>query len=305
MSLAVGRIAGALLGAVLFLHAEPVRFGFDRAIARRLLGYGLPLAGASIIVFSLKFVDQFVVGNVLGPVALGFYVLAFNLSNWPVSVFSQPVRDVSPAAFARLQGDPPSLRKAFVSSVGLLTAVTLPVCLVLSGAAEPIVSVVYGSQWAPAAAALGWLGVLAGLRIVFELFYDYFVVLANTRVVFTIQLIWFVALIPALYVGTTVAGMAGAAAAQVIVAAGLVLPLYLGELHRAGISGILLARGVAVPLVCGAGVGIVSLVAHRLISLDLVALAVAGGAVLAALGIEARRMRATARALRTVVASAG
>jgi O-antigen/teichoic acid export membrane protein len=305
MSLAVGRIAGALLGAVLFLHAEPVRFGFDRAIARRLLGYGLPLAGASIIVFSLKFVDQFVVGNVLGPVALGFYVLAFNLSNWPVSVFSQPVRDVSPAAFARLQGDPPSLRKAFVSSVGLLTAVTLPVCLVLSGAAEPIVSVVYGSQWAPAAAALGWLGVLAGLRIVFELFYDYFVVLANTRVVFTIQLIWFVALTPALYVGTTVAGMAGAAAAQVIVAAGLVLPLYLGELHRAGISGILLARGVAVPLVCGAGVGIVSLVAHRLISLDLVALAVAGGAVLAALGIEARRMRATARALRTVVASAG
>ena len=145
MSLAMGRITGALIGAVLFIHAQPIRFGFDRAVARRLLSFGLPLAGSSVVVFGVKFVDQFVVGTVLGPVALGFYVLAFNLSNWPVTVFSQPVREVSPAAFARLQNDPPALRSAFVSSVGLLAAVTLPVCLVLTGAAEPIISVVYGS----------------------------------------------------------------------------------------------------------------------------------------------------------------
>jgi PST family polysaccharide transporter len=305
MSLAAGRVVGALAGAVLFLHAEPIRFGFDRTLARRLLRYGLPLAGASIVVFSLKFVDQFVVGNMLGPVALGLYVLAFNLSSWPVTVFSQPVRDVSPAAFARLQGDTASLRNAFVSSVALLTAVTLPVCLVLSGAAEPIVSVVYGAEWVPAAAALGWLGVLAGLRIVFELFYDYFVVLGNTRVVFAIQLIWFAALLPALYAGAELAGMAGAAAAQVVVAAGVVLPVYLLQLHRVGIRWRALAKGVALPLACGAGVAVVALASHRLIALDLVALGVAGVAMLAALAIEARRMRATAAALRSVVASAG
>ena len=70
MSLAVGRIAAALVAAVMFIHAEPVRFGFDREIARKLLRFGVPLAASSVVVFGVKFVDQFIVGSVLGPVAL-------------------------------------------------------------------------------------------------------------------------------------------------------------------------------------------------------------------------------------------
>ena len=124
-------------------------------------------------------------------------------------------------------------------------------------------------------------------------------VLGSTRVVFTVQLIWFVALVPALYAGAQLAGMPGAAAAQVVVAAAIVLPLYLLELHRAG-DQVALAGPRASPCRWPAGpcVAAVSLAATRLISLDLLALAVAGGAMLAALGLEARRMRATVRTLR-------
>jgi PST family polysaccharide transporter len=303
MSLAVGRIAGALVGAALFIHAQPIRFGFDRDVARRLLRFGLPLAGSSVVVFAVKFVDQFVVGSVLGPVALGLYVLAFNLSNWPVMMFSQPVREVSPAAFARLQNDPPALRSAFVSSVGLLAAITMPICLVLTGAAEPIISVVYGARWTPAAAALAWLGLFAGLRILFELVYDYFVVVGSTRVVFTVQVIWFAALLPALYAGAALAGIAGAAFGNVAVAVAVVLPLYLLELHRGQIPWLALAKGVAVPLACGAGVAAVSLMAARVVTLDLLACVIAGCAVLAALAMEGSRMRETVRRLRTTVST--
>jgi PST family polysaccharide transporter len=305
MSLGLGRLLGALAGAALFLYWEPIRFGFDRAIARRLLRFGLPLAGSSMLFFSVLFVDQLVVGSVIGPVALGFYVLAFNVSNWPISVFSQPIRQVSPAAFARLQGDRPALRSAFVSSVGLLTAATLPVCLVLTGAAEPIVRVIYGAEWGPAASALGWLGLLAGLRLFFELVYDYFVVLGRTRVVFAVQAIWLAALIPALYVGAELGGIAGAAAAQVVVAALIVLPTYLFALHRVEISPRSLGAGVAVPLGCAVAVALVTLAATRLSSTDLISLGVAGAAVAAALAAEAKRMRATVHSLRTVTGGAG
>ena len=41
------------------------------------------------------------VGNVLGATALGYYVLAYNLSGWPVGMFSQPVRSVAPAGSRR------------------------------------------------------------------------------------------------------------------------------------------------------------------------------------------------------------
>ena len=153
----------------------------------------------------------------LGPVALGFYVLAFNLSNWPVTVFSQPVREVSPAAFARLQSDPPALRSAFVSSVGLLAAVTLPVCLVLTrrGGADHLRRLRRRLDARGRGPRRG-SGFFAGLRILFELFYDYFVVLGSTRVVFTVQVIWFVALVPALYAGAKLGGIAGAAFAHVV-----------------------------------------------------------------------------------------
>ncbi len=108
MSLAIGRIAGSLVSGVMFVAWSPLpyRFGFHRSTARRLLRFGLPLAGASMIVFAVGYADQLVTGAVLGATALGFYVLAFNLSSWPVSIFSQPLRSVAPAAFARLQHEP-------------------------------------------------------------------------------------------------------------------------------------------------------------------------------------------------------
>jgi len=303
MSLAVGRLAGAGAGALLFIHYAPFRFGFDREVARRLLDFGLPLAGASIVVFGVTYVDQLIVGAVLGPVALGFYVLAFNLSSWPVNILSQPVRQVLPAAFARLQRDPATLRSAFVSSTGLLAAATLPICLVLTGAAEPIVNVVYGTEWGPAASVLWCLGLVAALRIFFELVYDYFVVVGDTRLIFSVQVAWLVALVPALYVGASSAGIEGAGVAQVLVAAFVVLPIYLVRLHSHGIAWRSLAACVAAPLAFGAGVVGVALAAAELIPLDMVALAVAGAGLLVALALEARSMRATFQRLRVVLDS--
>ena len=198
MSLAVGRIAGAAAAAVLYItfSPEPLRFGFDRARARALLRYGTPLAGSTVVVFAVTNVDQLVVGRVLGATALGFYALALNLATWPVTIFSLPVRNVAPAAFARLQHDHAAMRSAFLSAAALLCAVALPVCLVIGGSATPLIMFAYGARWLPASRVLLWLSLLAALTIFFQLAYDYFVVLARTRVVFTVQLGWLLALHP-------------------------------------------------------------------------------------------------------------
>ena len=205
---------------VLFLRFSPLPFGLriDREVAGRLLRFGLPLAGASIVVFAISFADQIVAGRVLGPTALGFYLLAFNLSSWPVQMFSQPLRAVAPPTFARLQHQPEAMRSAFRSILGLLAAVTFPVCLLLAGAAAPLIRFVYGRDWEPAADALVWLGVLAAFRILFELAYDYLVVIGVSRAIFLLQVVTLAALIPALIVGAHAFGIAGVAAAQVLVA---------------------------------------------------------------------------------------
>ena len=72
-------------------------------------------------------------------------MLAFNLSNWPVSILAQPLRRVAPAAFSALQGDRPRMNAAMGALVVVLAAATLPIILVLAGIAVPLVEFVWRS----------------------------------------------------------------------------------------------------------------------------------------------------------------
>jgi O-antigen/teichoic acid export membrane protein len=300
MSLAVGRIVGAVAAAVLYIafSPEPLRFGFDRARARALLRYGTPLAGSTVVAFAVTNVDQFVVGRVLGATALGFYVLALNLATWPVSMFSMPVRNVAPAAFARLQHDQDAMRTAFLSAAALLCAVALPVCLVIGGSATPLIRLAYGARWLPASRVLLWLSLLAALTIFFQLAYDYFVVLARSRVVFTVQFGWLLALVPALIAGARLAGIVGVGVAEVAVAGGVILPWYLHELRGAGIRRRALGSRLRLPLAGAAVAGLAAAAAARVFPSDLAALAVSVVAGLAVVGLLVFRMRAALIRLR-------
>jgi O-antigen/teichoic acid export membrane protein len=300
MSLAIGRITGAVAAAALYIafSPEPLRFGFDRARARALLRYGTPLAGSTVVAFAVTNVDQFVVGRVLGATALGFYVLALNLATWPVSMFSLPVRNVAPAAFARLQHDDQAMRTAFLSAAALLCAVALPVCLVIGGAATPLVRFAYGAHWLPASRVLLWLSLLAALTIFFQLAYDYFVVLARSRVVFTVQFGWLLALVPALIAGARLDGIVGVGVAEAAVAGGVILPWYLYELRGAGIRRRVLASRLRLPLAGAVVAGLAAAGAARMFPNDLAALAVSAVAGLAVVGLLVFRMRAALTRLR-------
>jgi PST family polysaccharide transporter len=300
MSLAVGRITGAVVAAVLYItfSPEPLRFGFDPASARELLRYGMPLAGSTVVVFAVTNVDQLVVGRVLGPTALGFYALALNLATWPVAMFSLPVRNVAPAAFARLQHDHEGMRAAFLSAAALLCAVATPACLAIGGSATPLIMFAYGARWLPASGVLLWLSLLAALTIFFQLAYDYFVVLARNRVVFTVQLGWLLALIPALITGARLAGITGVGVAEAAVAGGLILPWYLRELSRAGIGRRALGSRLGLPIAGAAAAGLAAASAARVLPSDLAALAASGGAGLAVIGLLVFRMRAALTRLR-------
>lgn len=300
MSLAIGRLAGAALGALLFVRfsPEPYRLGLDRRQVAPLLRFGLPLAGASIVVFIIGFADQIVVGRMLGATMLGFYVLAFNLSQWPIAVFSQPLRNVAPATFSRLQHQPDAMRSAFRGILGLLAAVAFPVCLLLSGAAGPIIRTVYGAQWSPAAGVLVWLGMLAAFKILYELAYDYLVVIGASRAILALQAVTLGSLIPALILGVKLAGISGAAAAQVAVAAGVMLPLYVILFARAGLRPLRLLARLWLPVVIAASVGVSALAISEVLPYSLPACVLAGIVTLLALAGLIHRDRAELSRLR-------
>lgn len=286
MALAIGRLLGSVISGVLFVRASPLpyRLGWNRKQVAALLRFGLPLAGTSIIVFTIGYADQLTAGAFLGAVALGFYVLAFNLSSWPVNIISQPLRRVAPAAFASIQNDPTKLRQVILGLFGILGAATIPAFFALAGAARPLVRLIYGTEWLPAAAALSWLVIAALSKVFCELTYDYMVVIGRTGTVFMIQAASLLILIPALILGAMWGGLAGLAASQAIVSSIVVLPLYLWQLRRVGVRTRDVLSRLWLPFFCGCSVGLASWFAAAHIGNILLALACGGVAALAAIG---------------------
>lgn len=262
-ALAWGMLLGSLANGVLILWWAPQRYrpGFRRDVVRELLSFGLPLAAASLLLFALLNVDYVVVGATLGPMALGLYLLAFNLSTWPVGMFSAPVRRVSLAGFARIADDRAAACRAFVRALTVLLIVTLPVCLLLATFATPLIGFVYGDKWVKAADALPFLALLALTRILVELAYDFLVALGRSRPNLLIQGVWFAALVPVLILGARWGGILGVAAGHAVVALLVVIPACAVVLRREGVPlRALMARarrplvGVAIAGACGVAV---------------------------------------------------
>ena len=179
-----------------------------------------------------------IVGHVLGTVVLGFYLLAFNISSWVPGLVGTAVRYVSIPAFSRLaEGETedvlprcptqpaPAGRRSWRPS--------RPCMVVLAPA---LIHVLYGDHWAPAAEALRFLAFVMVARMLTALVFDIQTGLGNTRVTVWLNLVWLVALLPALWIGAHHGGIRGAAIGHAVVALVVAIPLAGWLLHRAGIA---------------------------------------------------------------------
>ncbi|MFI1647019.1 oligosaccharide flippase family protein [Streptomyces avidinii] len=280
MSFAWGSVVGnvaALIGCCLAAPGT-LRFGWDREQARALLRFGLPLAGASMLALGVVNVDTMVVGSALDPLALGFYVLAFNISGWPVRIISEAARRVSFAGFSRLADSPKALAAGFSRALAVVMAGTVPICVLLAALAAPVVELIYGERWLPAARALPWLMALGLVRIGCELAYDCLVAIGRRRSLIGVQGLWLVILIPVLVIGARTGGIVGVAQGHVLVAGSVVVPVFLLALHRGGIRLGTVARACAWPLLGGAVMAAVLLLLERYLGDSVLALLATGAA---------------------------
>ncbi len=166
------------------------------------------------------------------------------------------MRDAAPVAFARFRRGPQIVGSAFMSSANLLAALTLPVCVLISSLAVPLIHLVYGPAWAPAApSAGGWLAPLATIRVFYALANDYFAVLAASRRGLIFQLMWLITLIPALAAGAYEHGLVAVAIVSVCVALLFLVPWFLTELRPLAIWPRLPGAGLAVPIVVSGACG--------------------------------------------------
>jgi lipopolysaccharide exporter len=244
MALAVGRVAAQVVVLVLQFVLSGVRpsYRVDRELAGSVLRFGTPIAGANMLSWALLNLDNVVIARVAGATALGFYVLAFNISNWPMSVIGQVVRSVALPTFAR------STEGTLDRAVALTWGLALPAGAALSVLATPVVVMVYGARWSAAVPVLAALALFGSLRVVFDLAVAYLLALGSSGKVLAIQVLWFVTLVPAMVIGTRTHGIAGGGWAHLLVSGLVILPAYAVALRRVGADVAALAKVMLPPV---------------------------------------------------------
>ena len=250
-SLAWGQIIGqtVTLIAQCVVTRTVLTFGLNRDIAAEAARFCLPLAAANLLSWFLLGIDNIIVARITDPVQLGLYVMAFNVSSWPMTAIGQAVRVVALPAFAQLRT--PERRNSVLLRVsGPLWSASVLMGVGLATLAGPLVALLYGRPWEGSVPPLIGLAAFGALRVVFDLLATFLTAAGASRSVLAVQIWWLVALVPAMTYGVREFGLAGAGWAHVVVGFVAVLPAYLFVLKRLGVDTWGFIRRWAVPSAC-------------------------------------------------------
>ncbi len=114
---------------------------------RPLIRFGANVAGADIVYYIHRNMDNVLIGRAWGAAQLGLYNKAYSLLMLPISNLRFPLNRVAFPALSRLQDDPAAFRAFFVKYCSLLSFVTMPVVAFLFASSDRVIRLFLGPRW--------------------------------------------------------------------------------------------------------------------------------------------------------------
>jgi len=163
-ALVFGLLAGNFARFVVSYLIHPYRphLSSDLGKAKELFGFGKWILGSSILVFLITQGDDIFVGKLLGATALGFYQLAYRISNMPATEITHVISQVTFPAYSKLQDNIPKLREAYLKVLQVTAFLSFPIAGLIFVLAPDFTKIFLGEKWMPMVPAMQVL-VLAGL----------------------------------------------------------------------------------------------------------------------------------------------
>lgn len=127
-----------------------------------LFAFGTRYMGVRLLLYLNQNVDNFLIGWILGPVALGFYVIGYRVLIVFNELIAMTISQVGLPAFSRLQNDRARLHDAFLGAIGLAATAGWPLFAGLALLADQVIPFVFGAKWRSSAPIMEALA-LAGL----------------------------------------------------------------------------------------------------------------------------------------------
>ncbi len=168
-SLAGQRLAQVAVNVAMAWQAVGWRPGFTarRGDFRQVLGFGSHVLGLRAAELAATQTPSVIIGATLGPAALGLFSISWRLVEIASFLIVTPLRMASQPAFASITRSGGSAAKLLLGIARLSGLAAFPVFFGLSVLAEPILRLLFGTQWEGAAPALSVLS-LIGLYFCIE-----------------------------------------------------------------------------------------------------------------------------------------
>lgn len=165
-ALVFGLLAGNFVRFIIsyFIHPYKPHISFDLEKTRELFGFGKWILGSSILMFLITQGDDIFVGKLLGITALGFYQMAYKISNMPVTEITRVVSQVTFPAYSKLQDDLPKLREAYLKVLQIVAFLSIPMATLIFILAPDLTRIFLGEKWMPIVPAMQVLAIFGAIR---------------------------------------------------------------------------------------------------------------------------------------------
>ena len=162
MSLVVQQVTASGLALVLVvLQSRWVpRIVFDRALTQLFWADSRQVSIAGLLDFINTNGDSLLVSIFLGPYATGLYNLAKRMTSSVYLVISSSMHKVALPVFSDSQSDPEALQLGYLKILGITLFCAAPLLCFQAELARPLIAVVFGQKWLPAAPTVGALAIL-------------------------------------------------------------------------------------------------------------------------------------------------
>jgi lipopolysaccharide exporter len=155
-ALLFGLLTGNVVRCIVSYMIHPFRphFNSDFEKIRKLWGFGKWIFSSSILIFLITQGDDIFVGKLLGATMLGFYQIAFRISNMPATEISHVISRIAFPAYSKLQSDLSKVKEMYLKVLQFTLFLTFPIAGSLFVLAPHFTSLFLGEKWMPMVPAL-------------------------------------------------------------------------------------------------------------------------------------------------------
>jgi O-antigen/teichoic acid export membrane protein len=231
---------------------------------RSMARFGGTVTFNSVVVYIAYNTEKILLGRYWGAAPLGIYGRAYQLATLPVQQLIGSVHIVAFSALSRMQGEGERLVRAYLKSLSVIVALTVPVVISSSLFAKEIILIVLGPKWL---AAVPVLRLLSPTVLVFALINPFsWFMRATGRVGRSLKIAFLIC--PAVILGILAglrygpSGVAmGYSAAMVL----LLVPIVAWCIHGTEITAGAYLKSIVPPLISGAVAGAAGWLVHFMV----------------------------------------